>query len=215
MPNEPIPEVPELVGKHYDSALGKPLFKRCHPNVVMINAIDEQHFKTVHGLPGEVLSLKAEPKGRNRIEFRNQGAVPRTSLFGKLVAIFYRNKLTYDLSYWYGSVGTLALGPDFLHLYLMFALRLTPTGQTEGQMIVFTPERKGALGWLFNRLILAATKLASSYFASGDTRIFQTIRFCLKNPTPADRSLVAFIRHLEQQAEYRFEGKYSDKKTFC
>lgn len=201
-PTEPIPEVPELAGTEYDFSLGKPLFKMCHPNVVMINAIDEQHFKTVHHLPGEILSLKAEPKSQNRIEFCNQGAAPATSLFGKIVALFYKNKLTYDLSYWYGSVGTLALGPDFLHLYLMFALRLTPEGQTEGQMVVFTPKRKGPLGWLLNRLILLATKIASSYFASGDTRIFQTIRFNLQNPTPADRSLLAFINHLEQQEKY-------------
>jgi phenylpropionate dioxygenase-like ring-hydroxylating dioxygenase large terminal subunit len=201
-PSEPIPEVPELAGLEYDSSIGKPLFKHCHPNVVMINAIDEQHFKTVHHLPGEILSLKAEMKSRSRIEFSNQGAVPRTSLFGKLVALFYQKKLTYDLSYWYGSVGTLALGPDFLHLYLMFALRLTGEGQTEGQMLVFTPKRQGPLGWLFNRLLLEATKIASSYFASGDTRIFQTIRFNLKNPTPADRSLLAFMNHLDQQQEY-------------
>jgi phenylpropionate dioxygenase-like ring-hydroxylating dioxygenase large terminal subunit len=206
-PTEPIPEVPELAGTDYDSSLGKPLFKHCHPNVVMINAIDEQHFKTVHHLPGEILSLKPEAKARNRIEFCNQGAVPRTSGFGKLVALFYRNKLTYDLSYWYGSVGTLALGPDFLHLYLMFALRLTPEGRTEGQMLVFTPKRKGPHGWLFNRIILRVTKIASSYFASGDTRIFQTIRFNLQNPTPADRSLVAFINHLEQQEPYPLQPK--------
>jgi phenylpropionate dioxygenase-like ring-hydroxylating dioxygenase large terminal subunit len=199
---EPIPEVPELVGTEYDSSLGKPLFKICHPNVVMINAIDEQHFKTVHHLPGEILSLKAAPMAKNRIEFRNQGAVPTTSFLGKVVALFYKNKLTYDLSYWYGSVGTLALGPDFLHLYLMFALRLTQEGHTEGQMLVFTPKRKGPLGWLLNRFILRATKIASSYFASGDTRIFQTIRFNLKNPTPADSSLLAFINHLEQQKTY-------------
>lgn len=201
-PTVDIPEVPELKGLAYDSSFGKPLLKHCHPNVVMINAIDEQHFKTVHHLPGEILSLKAESKSRNRIEFCNQGAVPKTSFFGKMVALFYKSKLTYDLSYWHGSVGTLALGPDFLHLYLMFALRLTPDGYTQGQMLVFTPKRKGSTGWLFNRLILALTKVASSYFANGDTRIFQTIRFNLKTPTPSDRSLLAFIHHLEQQKPY-------------
>jgi phenylpropionate dioxygenase-like ring-hydroxylating dioxygenase large terminal subunit len=198
-PLEAIPEVPELAGTEYQSSIGKPLLKHCHPNVVMINAIDEQHFKTVHHLPGEILCLKAEAKAKNRIEFCNQGSVPKTSLFGKLVSLFYKNKLTYDLNYWYGSVGTLALGPDFLHLYLMFALRLTSEGRTEGQMLVFTPKRTGFLGWVVNYFILEATKVASSYFANGDTQIFQSIEFNLKTPTPADRSLVAFINHLEQQ----------------
>jgi phenylpropionate dioxygenase-like ring-hydroxylating dioxygenase large terminal subunit len=199
-PSIQVPEIPELAGTEYDHSIGKPLFKHCHPNVVMINAIDEQHFQTVHALPGHILSLRAETKNEDQIEFRNQGSVPTTSLFGKFVALFYRKKLTYDLCYWYGSVGTLALGPDFLHLYIMFSLRLTKEGYTEGQMVVFTPKRKGPHGWLFNRVILQLTKIASSYFASGDTRIFQTIRFQLKTPTIADRSLIAFINHLEQHA---------------
>ena len=49
-PTESIPEVLELAQTEYDSSLGKPLFKHCHPNVVMINAIDEQHFKTVRAV---------------------------------------------------------------------------------------------------------------------------------------------------------------------
>lgn len=208
-PVQEVAEIPELAGKAYDASLGKPLFKKCHPNVVMINAIDEQHFKTVHYLPGEILSLKTTVKATNQIEFSNQGAVPTTSNFGKFVALFYKNKLTYDLNYWYGSLGTLTLGPDFLHLHIMFALRLTAEGGTEGQMVAFTPRRKGPHGWLFNRFILLATKIASSYFASGDTRIFQTIRFNLKNPTPADRSLVAFIKHMDQQIPYTLPSNHA------
>ena len=41
-----------------------------------------------------------------------------------------RRPIRYRLSYWYGTNGIVTLGPDFLHLYIFFALRQTPEGGT-------------------------------------------------------------------------------------
>lgn len=202
MPTDLIPEPPELIGTDYEYSLGNHFIKHCHPNVVMVNAIDEQHFHTVHRLPGSVLSMEPHIKNTSNIEFHNTGIVPRGKPVGRFLSRFYKNALTYNLSYWYGSVGTVTLGPDFLHLYLMFALRLTPDGKTQGRTVTFTRRRKGLLGWAFNRIVLLLTKLAGYYFAVGDTRIFQTIRFNLKTPIAADRSVISFVNHLEQQQPY-------------
>ncbi len=103
------------------------------------------------------------------------------------------------MSYWYGSLGTVTFGPDFLHLHLMFALRQDDDGSTEGQALAFTKHRRGPLGWLFNKVLLHATAFAARYFAYGDTRVFQTIRFDFRNPISADRAVLAFIHHLEAQ----------------
>jgi hypothetical protein len=84
----------------------------------------------------------------------------------------------------------------------MFALRLTPDGKTEGRTVTFTRKRKSPLGWIFNRIVLRLTKVAGYYFAVGDTRIFQTIRFNLKTPIAADRAVISFVNHLEQQNTY-------------
>jgi hypothetical protein len=81
----------------------------------------------------------------------------------------------------------------------MFALRRADDGSTEGQTLAFTRRRRGALGGIVNRVLLHATALAARYFAHGDTRVFQTIRFNFANPIPADRAVLAFIRHLEAQ----------------
>jgi len=201
-PSEPVPEVPELANTKYEYSLGNRFIKDCHPNVVMVNAIDEQHFHTVHRLPGYILSMEPRPCTANNIEFHNTGYVPNTKFIGRLFSQFYKDALTYNLSYWYGSIGTVTLGPDFLHLYLMFALRLTPEGKTEGHTIVFTKKRGGPIGWVINRNILWLTKLAGLYFAIGDTRIFRSIKFNLKTPIAADRAVIAFVKHLEQQEFY-------------
>jgi phenylpropionate dioxygenase-like ring-hydroxylating dioxygenase large terminal subunit len=198
-PAHDLPEVPELAGAPCDALVANRFRKRCHPSVVLINAIDEQHFASVHHLPGSILTMEPVPRGVSTIEFRNAGRVPTTNMPGRFVARFYGGPLTYVTSYSYGSLGTVTFGPDFLHLHLMFALRTGDDGSTEGQTIAFTRRRRGPLGWLFNRLLLRATAIAARYFAYGDTRIFQTIRFDFRNPIPADRAVLAFIRHLESQ----------------
>jgi phenylpropionate dioxygenase-like ring-hydroxylating dioxygenase large terminal subunit len=198
-PAHGVPEVPELAGQPCDALVANRFAKRCHPNVVLINAIDEQHFASVHHLPGAILTMEARPRGVSNIEFANVGRVPTGNLVGRLVGRFYKGPLTYAMSYWYGSLGTVTIGPDFLHLHLMFALRRADDGSTEGQTLAFTRQRRGPIGWLVNRVLLHATALAARYFAYGDTRVFQTIRFDFANPIPADRAVLAFIRHLEAQ----------------
>jgi len=198
-PAHGVPEVPELAGQRAATLIANRFEKRCHPNVLLVNAIDEQHFHSVHRLPGSILRMEAVPRGTANIEFRNVGRVPTDRWLGRLIACFYKGPLTYAMSYWYGSLGFVTFGPDFLHFHLMFALRRSDDGGTEGQAIAFTRHRSGPLGWFISWLVLHFTAIAARYFAHGDTRVFQTIRFRLRNPIAADRAVLAFIRHLESQ----------------
>ncbi|MBI5247648.1 MAG: aromatic ring-hydroxylating dioxygenase subunit alpha [Elusimicrobia bacterium] len=195
----PAPFVPELGDEDADWSHGSSFVKDCHPNVVMINAIDAHHFNTVHHLP---VKLEMEPRTRNEnnIEFANTTTVPTTSLLGRLIAPFYHDALTYWMSYWYGSTGTVTLGPDFLHFHILFALRAAEGGKTEGRTVLVTRKRAGLHGWALNRVLLALTNLVGSYFAHGDTKIFRSIKFDLKTPLAADRPILRFIEHLEKQA---------------
>jgi phenylpropionate dioxygenase-like ring-hydroxylating dioxygenase large terminal subunit len=194
----PVPYVPELEGVEASWSHGASFAKACHPNVVMINAIDAHHFNTVHNLP---VKLEMEPRARNEdnIEFANTTRVPRTSMIGRLIAPFYGEALTYWMSYWYGSTGTVTLGPDFLHFHIMFALRAGEGGRTEGRTVLLTKKRPGVWGWAVDRALLFATNLVGLYFARGDTKIFRSIKFDLKTPLAADRPILRFIEHFEKQ----------------
>jgi len=198
----PVPFPPELEGVDVDSKLGSRFKKNCHPNVMMINAIDEQHFYSVHPMSRNLaggIQFDVSVTNENNIQFKNKSSVPQTTWFTRLLSKLYRTRGTYDLSYWNGTTGTVTLGPDFLHLYIIFALRPTETGSTEGQTILVTPKRKGIAGLIFNPLILLITQFAGNYFARGDTRVFRTIQFALKTPIVSDHSIVHFMRHLEKQ----------------
>lgn len=194
----PIPRPPELAEVDVDTSLGNPFSKNCHPNVVMINAIDAQHFNTVHKL---VVDLKMQPEVQDRhaIRFHNVNHVSVRSWLTKFIDKFYAGALTYDMTYWYGHTGTVTLGPDFLHFYIMFALRPTVDGLTEGQTVLFTKKRHGFFGTIFNRVLLAATKQVGNYFAKGDTIIFSKIRFNFQTPLAVDQSIVEFAKHYESQ----------------
>jgi phenylpropionate dioxygenase-like ring-hydroxylating dioxygenase large terminal subunit len=197
-PRQPLPFVPELENDECDAGLASRFVKNCHPNVVTINAIDAQHFNTVHNLPVKIVFAK-NPINENAIAFSNTTRGGEDSLFLKLIRPLYKNYVTYSMCYWYGSTGTVTVGPDFLHFHIMFALRLIEGGKTEGQTILITKKRPSVLGWLFNRLVLWLTKMVGNYFAKGDTKVFQTIKFDFKTPIAADKSIIEFIQHFERQ----------------
>lgn len=198
--SESIPEVPELEGLNTSYLLGNSFSKNCHPNVVMINAIDANHFNTVHNL-FVPLRMKATEVNARTIRFQNTTTVPASNWIGRLVRPFYKAALTYEMTYWYGHIGCVTLGPDFLHFYIMFALRPAADGTTEGQTILLTRQRSGVSGYLLNKILLQLTKIVGNYFAKGDTIIFSKIKFNLAYPVAADQPVLDFIRHYEKQSE--------------
>lgn len=200
-----LPFVPELEQVDCDYILGTRFIKNCHPNVLLINAIDAHHFNTVHNLPLEII-FDAKELNHNAITFSNTTRGGDDSWLIRLIRPFYQNEVTYSMCYWYGSTGTVTLGPDFLHFYIVFALRMIEGGKTEGQTILITPKRSGFLGWGINRCLLWLTQQVGNYFAKGDTQVFQTIKFDLKTPTKADRSILEFIQHVNRQKALSWES---------
>ena len=197
-----LPGVPELSSSAGQRKcrfhLSNSFARKCHPNVVLINAIDANHFNSVHDLPLEV-RFETEALSRNAVQFSNITRGGEASRFVRLIRPLYKDAVTYQMCYWYGSTGTVTLGPDFLHFYLMFALRPAANGTTEGWTILLTPERTGPSGWLFNRAVLGVTQLVANYFAKGDREVFDSIRFDFKTPLAADSSISQFVKHVEQQ----------------
>lgn len=198
IPQQPLPFIPELEQKECDVAFAAPFVMNCHPNIVAINAIDAQHFNTVHKLPLEIMFEKHELH-HNAIIFSNITRLIDDSFVIKFIRRFYKNAVTYSICYWYGATSIATLGPDFFHLHIMFAMRLIEGGKSEGQILLIIKKRKGFFGWLCNRILLRLARFVGKYFLKGDTKIVQTIQFNLKTPIKEDQSIMQFINHLERQ----------------
>ena len=197
-PNQPVPFVPELKDLETDAIVANHFVKNCHPHVVMINAIDVQHFASVHNLPVKLDLIPNDIEGGKAIVFANSTHIPKEKWWLRQLGRFYDKALTYDLSYWNGSNGTVTIGPDFLHFHIMFALRPTADGKAEGRTLVITKKRSGIIGAVTNRILLGITYILGKYFAKGDTKIFQTIRFELKHPIAQDAAIMRFVQHVDR-----------------
>ncbi len=198
----PLPEIPALAGRPVRSVLGARFEKGCHPNVVMVNAIDEQHFASVHHLPVD-LHFRVTEHSAYAASWENMTPPPDAAL-GRLLRRFYRGPLTYRMTYWGGTMGSVSVGPDAWHFHIVFALRLTDAGTAEGYPILLTPKVGGLSGAVLNAVSLAASALVGAYFARGDTEVFQTIRWDLATPIAADRSILRFLQHVDAQPAVRF-----------
>ena len=192
-----LPYVPELRDEECDALLGNRFVKNCHPNVVLINAIDAHHFNSVHDLPVD-LHMETRRVSRTVQTFSN-ATTPPDSAFGRVLRRFYQGPLTYSMAYHYGSSGTVTLGPDALHFHIMFALRMIDGGRTEGQTVLITRKRRGLRGRAIDRVLLRLTEVVGNYFAKGDTQVFQTMKFDFQTPTRADHAIIDFIQHVEAQ----------------
>ena len=197
-PRQTIPYVPELENEEVDYFLGSDFQKGCHPNIVMINAIDAHHFTSVHHLPVD-LEFDCTAVNENNMTFENTTKMPKKNFFTRFASRFYAGPLTYKMSYWFGSTGSVTVGPDFLHFHIIFALRLNKEGRTEGQTILVTKKRSGVFGWFFNKVLLFLSWVVGTYFAHGDTKVFESIKFAFKTPLKADASIIQFIKHVESQ----------------
>ena len=63
--------------------------------------------------------------------------------------------------------------------------------------MLVTPKRVG--GRLVNLLVQWITRQGAAYFATGDIKVFEGIRFDFKTPLQADRSILQFVRHVNRQ----------------
>ncbi len=193
----PVITVPELEGVEADWSVGSQYKQNCHPNIVMSDAIDVQHFESVHHI-GYLLDMEYEVVDANRMVFKNTRHAPKDSRIGRFLRMFYKGPVTYSLNYWNGAMGTVTLGPDFLHFHTLFANRLGPDGTSEGQIVLITKARRGPIGWLFNRVSLFLGKIVVGYFGVGDTPNFNMINANFQNPVKADKQLIAFMQQVEK-----------------
>lgn len=194
----PVPFIPELAGRPLRTRLGNRFVKGCHPNVVMVNAIDEQHFATVHDLFVR-LQFEVHELNDNAATWDNTTRIPAEKAWQRWIGRWYDGPLTYRMTYWNGTTGSVTVGPDAWHFHILFALRCNDDGHTEGQTVLVTPRVGGLIGKLWNEAALSLSQAVGDYFARGDTEVFQTIQWNFQHPLKADRSIVRFVRHLERQ----------------
>ena len=94
---------------------------------MLINAIDEHHFNSVHSLPVD-LYMETEVVNTTTIAFANRNTPREAHAIAKILQPFYSGPLTYEMCYHCGNTGAVTVGPDMAHFHIIFALRMTDDG---------------------------------------------------------------------------------------
>jgi nitrite reductase/ring-hydroxylating ferredoxin subunit len=197
----PVPRHPELEDVEVIYQAGISYTRPCHHHVTMINGIDPQHLKTVHGM-NVCLELDYREQGNGVIDFYLSGELPGGTWKERLIRRLLGDRYAYCMRYGQGSIGCLSVMKEvrfFPELYMVFAYRPLEEGKTLVQPIYLTPRREGVFGRLVTRLLLWAMKIGFYYLQDEDGKIYENMRFESVVMLPMDAPIgkfMSFINHL-------------------
>lgn len=177
--------------------------RSCHHHVTMINGIDPQHLRTVHGIDID-MDLAVEPGGEpGVVDYTLTGELPAVTRRDRLIRALVGPTYRYRMRYAHGTIGYLTVmkstrlfGGDIPlpELYMIFAYRPEAPGRTRVQPIYLARARRGLAGRLAARLLLTAMKLGFYVLRDEDGQVYENMRFRPGALLPMDAPVARFIR---------------------
>lgn len=196
----PVPEFKEFPGAEVSVSFSAPYTRTCHHHVTMINGIDAQHLRSVHGFEIE-MNLRFEESGPDLMDFSLDGQFPaswKTRVTGQAYG--------YSMRYSAGTMGLLTILRNVRlfgkfplpTLHMIFAYRPVRFGETLVQPIYVTRKREGFWGGLIDRLLLTMTKRAFYVLKDEDGKIYDNMRFNPVSLLKMDRAIQIFIDRINR-----------------
>lgn len=202
----PVPSPPGLEDVELDALhIGAPLLF-AHHHVMMANGIDLQHFATVHDLDVDFEYTVSE-RQPNVFEWNLEGAVPAVGAKYDLIRRVVGPKVGYIARFAGGSVVTLTYGPNqrfggdgfkLPPLYILWGCLPQDSGVSKVHVFLVTKRRKGLLGWLMSKLLLALSLFLLVVLKDDDVKAFPNMRFNPKNLVQLDRSVARLIQLIDK-----------------
>ncbi|MGD1897675.1 MAG: Rieske 2Fe-2S domain-containing protein [Phormidesmis sp.] len=198
---KPVAEFDELKGKDIVAIADRPLSRKCHHHICMMNGIDAQHFNTVHKLSVEMDLTLSRDATDGTIDFTMSGDLPNNNWRSRLGRQLLGKSYTYSMRYANGCIGLLTMLKKsrlLPPLHMLYAYSPLPTGETNIQPIYVTRQRKGPFGWVANHFLLLVTRLCYYALRGEDGKIYDNIQFEPKSLLPIDQPLVDYIQYVNQ-----------------
>jgi nitrite reductase/ring-hydroxylating ferredoxin subunit len=195
----------ELEGRELVWTHGKSYERSCHHHVTMINGIDPQHLRTVHGIEIEMEMRVHEDERRGLLDITLSGELPSKKVLHRIARWLLGPRYSYSMRYAHASIGCLTIlkgvswfgkGRPLPELYMIFAYRPLARGRTLVQPIYLTRRRGGIAGWLVARVLMWLTKRAFFALQSEDGMVYENMRFQPRSLLPIDAPVARFIGHV-------------------
>jgi phenylpropionate dioxygenase-like ring-hydroxylating dioxygenase large terminal subunit len=208
IPDFEMPVHDGLENKEILSVVGKSYIRTCHHHVTMINGIDKQHLKTVHGINIDMQLNYNETE--HEVNFSLKGNISTENFLGKVVKKMIGPTYEYAMKYSAGTIGYLSTMKG-LFLFgnsryklpeanMIYAYRPLENNCVEVQPIYVTEKRKGILGFFINYFLLSLAWLGFRWLKAEDGKVYENMRFNPQTLLPMDQPIskfIAFINNLE------------------
>ncbi len=208
-----VPEYPELAGQEVWYQAGAPVEHPCHHHVCMINGIDAQHLRTVHGLAID-MNLEVDEEANGRIvDYTMRGRWSTETLRERLVRRLLGPSYAYRMRYVDATVGLLTTlmdtrflgsGPPLPPLRMIFAFTPMAPGQTRVQPIYIAPKQPGIAKLLAAQAMLQSQKWGYFVLKDEDGAVYDNIRFQTRNLLPIDGAVAKFVSHVNRLPRSRW-----------
>ncbi len=196
-----LAEFDELKGKSLMCQAEKPLQRRCHHHICMMNGIDAQHLRTVHGLDIN-MSLSVQTHDvQTWIDFTLSGEIPESTQRERLARLILGSTYSYSMRYADGCLGLLTMMKSVRWcppLHLIYAYTPLASGGTHIQPIYVTEKRSGLWGWLVSHVLLLLTRLAYYALRHEDGLIYDNIQFEPKTLLNIDAPLARYMSYVNR-----------------
>lgn len=201
----PVPSPARLDGPAV-SAFRETTVLLAHHHLMMANGIDLRHFGSVHGLPA-AFEHRVRESGPGVFDWEVEGTLLGDSLPVRVMRRLLGPKIGYVARFAGGSWVSVTYLPDqrvpglgwrWPSLHLVWGCLPQESGLSRVFVFLVTPRRRGALGWLAERALLALSAVLLRALKDDDRRGFSNMRYSLGRLTPADASVAQFVRRVDE-----------------
>ncbi len=188
---------------------GVPYERPCHHHVNMINGIDPQHLRTVHGFSIQMDLAVDESSNGRVVDYVLTGTIPRGTPRERVLRRMLGTEYRYSMRYADGNLGLLSIlqgvrlfgrGPALEGTHMIYAFTPMGRGRTRIQPIYVARRHPGALARLRALAKLGTMRAAFQLLRDEDGLIYDTIRFnpnaLLQMDAPVAR-YIAYVNRLE------------------
>ena len=196
-----IPKPIELFGQEVESLFLREVQLKVHPHILMMNAVDLQHFKTLHKINADI-SFTVNERTPEWIEWDIIFKVKSGNLAIRLARFLFGNNISYKVIYAGATIAGISVkmpglfsgkGPMLPSINILWASK--PNASATGSIYNFLVIKK-------YRGFFAPIKRLWAYIISlsvlmmlrdDDIFVFPNMRFFLKNPASSDKSLIKYM----------------------
>ncbi len=176
-----------------------------HHHVMMANAVDLQHFATVHNLDIK-FDYQIMQNEDGTFEWEFSGKIPNDNLKGRLARFFLGDTFKYHVKYGGGSticinygIDAKLLGHRIPSLNVLWGCLPQESGISKVRIFFVSKNRKGIIGSFKNVLLYFCTLLLLVMLRDEDIQAFPNMRFNTNRPIEADKALARFIQMINKQ----------------